>query len=94
MAIAGHVSQKMLAHYSHVRLEAKRNALDALSKPTSNVRVSDLKRKGEEGETGGYVTTHVTNDHAKENIPTELLEKNGRHDWTRTSDLYRVKVAL
>jgi len=24
MAIAGHVSQKMLAHYSHIRLEAKR----------------------------------------------------------------------
>ena len=21
-------------------------------------------------------------------------KKNGRHDWTRTSDLYRVKVAL
>ena len=32
MAIAGHVSPKMLAHYSHVRLEAKRKALDALSK--------------------------------------------------------------
>jgi len=32
MAIAGHVSPKMLAHYSHVRLEAKRQALDALSK--------------------------------------------------------------
>ena len=31
MAIAGHVSPKMLAHYSHVRLEAKRKALDALS---------------------------------------------------------------
>jgi len=31
MAIAGHVSQRMLAHYSHVRLEAKRSALDAFS---------------------------------------------------------------
>lgn len=31
MAIAGHVSAKMLQHYSHVRLEAKRAALDALS---------------------------------------------------------------
>ena len=31
MAIAGHVSPKMLTHYSHVRLEAKRRALDALS---------------------------------------------------------------
>ena len=32
MAIAGHVSPKMLALYSHVRLGAKRQALDALSK--------------------------------------------------------------
>jgi hypothetical protein len=31
MSIAGHVSPKMLAHYSHVRLQAKRTALDALA---------------------------------------------------------------
>ena len=31
MAIAGHVSPKMLAHYSHVRLDAKRKALAALA---------------------------------------------------------------
>jgi integrase len=31
-SIAGHVSQKMLEHYSHVRLEAKREALEALSR--------------------------------------------------------------
>jgi integrase len=31
MAIAGHVSPRMLNHYSHVRLVAKRNALDALA---------------------------------------------------------------
>ena len=31
MGIAGHVSKKMLQQYSHVRIEAKRNALDALS---------------------------------------------------------------
>jgi integrase len=30
-SIAGHVSQKMLDHYSHVRLGAKRRTLDALS---------------------------------------------------------------
>ena len=35
MAIAGHVSQKMLARYSHVRSEARRQAVAALSaKPT------------------------------------------------------------
>ena len=31
MSIAGHVSKKMLAHYSHVRLAAKRTALDGIS---------------------------------------------------------------
>ncbi len=31
MSIAGHVSRKMLEHYSHVRINAKRTALDGLS---------------------------------------------------------------
>jgi integrase len=31
LAIAGHVSRRMLERYSHIRLEAKRNALEALS---------------------------------------------------------------
>jgi integrase len=29
-AISGHLSRKMLEHYSHVRLEAKRRAVEAL----------------------------------------------------------------
>jgi integrase len=32
MAIAGHVSRRMLERYSHVRMEAKRTAMEALSK--------------------------------------------------------------
>ena len=36
MAIAGHVSPRMLAHYSHVRMDAKRRALEALSDADSN----------------------------------------------------------
>jgi integrase len=30
MDIAGHVSRQMLARYSHIRMEAKRNALEAI----------------------------------------------------------------
>jgi hypothetical protein len=30
MSLAGHISPEMLAHYSHVRMEAKRTALAAL----------------------------------------------------------------
>ena len=27
-------------------------------------------------------------------FPANLQKRNGRHDWTRTSDLYRVKAHL
>ena len=40
MSIAGHVSPRMLAHYSHVRLDAKRKALDALSGGASGLVTS------------------------------------------------------
>ncbi|MGA8736070.1 MAG: tyrosine-type recombinase/integrase [Terriglobales bacterium] len=46
MAIAGHVSRRMLERYSHVRMEAKRNAMEALATSTK---------------TAGYDTTHDTN---------------------------------
>jgi len=53
MAIAGHVSPKMLQHYSHVRIQAKRTALDALS-----TRRADAVNLG--GVEGGYDTKHDT----------------------------------
>jgi integrase len=45
MAIAGHVSRRMLERYSHVRMEAKRNAMEALAVSTK---------------TAGYDTNHDT----------------------------------
>jgi hypothetical protein len=35
MSIAGHLSRKMLEHYSHIRMQAKRKALDAIANPVS-----------------------------------------------------------
>jgi integrase len=46
MAIAGHVSRRMLERYSHVRMEAKRNAMEALAASTR---------------TAGYDTNYDTN---------------------------------
>ena len=46
MAIAGHVSRRMLERYSHVRMEAKRTAMEALSKSSKM---------------GGYDTNDDTN---------------------------------
>jgi len=37
MAIAGHVSRQMLEHYSHVRLDLKRKALDGLATRRSDM---------------------------------------------------------
>jgi integrase len=33
MSIAGHMSRRMLEHYSHIRMKAKREAVDALNRP-------------------------------------------------------------
>jgi hypothetical protein len=40
MAIAGHVSRRMIEHYSQIRIEAKRTALDAIVKPVSEAGVA------------------------------------------------------
>jgi hypothetical protein len=44
MSIAGHVSQRILAHYSHVRIEAKRKALDPLA--TGAGKWSEPQKRG------------------------------------------------
>jgi hypothetical protein len=46
MAIAGHVSRRMLERYSHVRMEAKRKAMETLAASTKKA---------------GYDTNHDTN---------------------------------
>jgi hypothetical protein len=44
MSIAGHVSRAMLSRYSHVRMEAKRGALDEIA---ARQRAADEKHKEE-----------------------------------------------
>ncbi len=46
MSIAGHVSKKMLQHHSHVRLEAKRDVLDALTMGRGKQTDSDRTNRG------------------------------------------------
>ena len=83
MAIAGHVSRRMLDRYSHIRLEAMRQALE---KALGNREKSPSE--------GGYVTNHVTKSEEADSMPVEVVESNGRPERARTADLYRVKVAL
>lgn len=44
MSIAGHVSRAMLSRYSHVRMKAKRRALDEIA---ARQRATDEKRQKE-----------------------------------------------
>jgi len=79
MAIAGHISPKMLDHYSHIRMDAKRKALEALSG---------------KGLARGYGTNRDT-DLGPERVPMpQLTEKNGGDDETRTRDLCRDRAAF
>jgi integrase len=67
MSIAGHVSREMLEHYSHIRLDAKREAVEALS---------------QRGKPASHVTNHVTNAVASTSPADATERKNwsGRED--------------
>lgn len=57
MSIAGHVSRAMLSRYSHVRMEAKRRALDEIA---ARQQAADKKRQEEaETEPAASVRQHV-----------------------------------
>jgi integrase len=86
-SIAGHVSQKMLEHYSHVRLEAKRRALDALA-----TRRADSPNQA--AIEGGYVTKNVTNSRLEGLPEPQVIENAGGDDGTRTRDLMRDRHAF
>jgi hypothetical protein len=79
MSIAGHVSQQMLAHYSHVRIEAKRKALDALADGVKTM---------------GYDTNCDTKGLGVAILPSQLTEMNGGDDGTRTRGLCRDRAAF
>ena len=42
MAIAGHVSREMLEHYSHIRMQAKRDAVSMLERPAVSTETSGV----------------------------------------------------
>ena len=49
MDIAGHVSRQMLKHYSHIRMQAKRNALEAIVKKPADGSAPWERWEGAEG---------------------------------------------
>ena len=85
MSIAGHISPRMLDHYSHIRIQAKREALDALvSKSAGNTRAF----------AGGYGTNSDTISPDSSVPVSQMIENNGGDDGTRTRDLCRDRAAF
>ena len=76
----------MLAHYSHVRLDAKRRALDAIS----SRKPDGAAGHGQES----YVTKHDTKPTGGGTPFFQVIEKNGGDDGTRTRDLCRDRAAF
>jgi integrase len=64
MALAGHVSRKMLEHYSHVRQDAKRDAVNLLS-----------AKRPEKPTIKGYDTNDDTNATLTEQVPSYVIER-------------------
>jgi hypothetical protein len=82
MGIAGHISREMLEHYSHIRLDAKRKALDA--------QVKKLRAHARQG----YVTKHGTTSQKPGRKAPQLIEGIGGPHGIRTHDLLVANEAL
>ena len=76
MSIAGHVSRAMLSRYSHVRMEAKRRALDEIA---ARQRAADEKRNRSQPE--AYDRDATTRRHTSRSIAEVRsdCESHGRH---------------
>jgi hypothetical protein len=81
MSIAGHVDRRMMSHYSHVRKQARRAALDRLCEKTASG----------DGDTA-QPTAQLNQDGAEPF--SQVIERNGGDDETRTRDLCRDRAAF
>ena len=95
MAIAGHVSRRMLERYSHIRMAAKRKVIAALSDRPTQVSAQPTPAKGGiPSGTSQSASQNCVPEGSDGLAPPQVFESNGRPVGTRTPDLYRVKVAL
>ena len=79
MDIAGHVSRQMLKHYSHIRMKAKREALDAVWKKQQE----SPDGKGPEQTQAAQVCSPESRD--TQNVEGESLQKSLQSGVSRLS---------
>jgi len=84
MSLAGHVDRRMMSHYSHIRKAARREAIDGLSKRNPHPRWDTVQSTVQFGENLGPRREPIS----------QVYEKNGGDDETRTRDLCRDRAAF
>jgi hypothetical protein len=77
MSIAGHVSAKMLAHYSHVRIDAKRKALDSLASSKNTSRPQGYDTNNDTNPTFATESNSLTNAETADLSGFKLVELVG-----------------
>ena len=77
MSIAGHVSPKMLAHYSHVRVDAKRKALDSLASRQNTSRPQGYDTKNDTNPTFAAESNSATSTQVPDLSGFNLVELVG-----------------
>ena len=83
MSIAGHIDRRMMSHYSHIRKQARRTALDRLCDGSA------------ERNSRGDTAQSTAQSHQLTAVPFfQVIEKNGGDDETRTRDLCRDRAAF
>jgi integrase len=77
--LAGHVSKQMLKHYSHIRMEAKRRAVEAIGRGEKKPETDQPARQFRHAP--AKEIAKVAGSAEKE--PSEVTEKIGSPSWTR-----------
>jgi hypothetical protein len=85
MDIAGHVSKQMLARYSHIRMEAKRAALEAiLMKPESLSVAEVVETDGVRQSEAGWAQNRAQSPVTEEVLDPEVIDLIGSSGRIRT----------
>jgi integrase len=98
MSIAGHIDRRMMSHYSHIRMAAKRTALDNICGPCPS-RTEGREDSGNQvwDSEANITATSQSTAQSTEVVPGpsfQVIGKYGGDDETRTRDLCRDSTAF
>jgi hypothetical protein len=84
MSLAGHIDRRMMTHYSHIRRDAKREAVKGLSKRNPCPAWDTVQTTVQSAEKPTFSSQSLS----------QVFEKNGGDDGTRTRGLCRDRAEI